>query len=246
MLAIRDRFKNIRRPQVLAWSAVIIALIVLGHFWGHEIPRLERWLAQLGPWGPIVFAMIFCAVAPLGFSITALAIAAGALFGLLKGSIVLILAAFISECLMFFLSRYFFKRQVAAYLQRHARLAALNKAATEQGARFQILLRITPIPYAACCYLLSLSGTTFATYMLGFAGFIPGNFVFVYMGYMAKHATQVAHGISPYSHYQTALMAAGLVVTLLIVAYLTRLARQAFKNIPLQNGSDAYDASHNT
>ena len=136
---------------------------------------------------------------------------------------------------MFFLSRYFFKDQVKRYLSRHEKLSALNQAATRQGARFQILLRLTPLPYAACCYLLSLSGTKFSTYMLGFAGFIPGNFVFVYMGYMAKHVTLVAHGLGPHSHWQTALLIAGFFVTIMIFAYMARLAHKALTSIPLQN-----------
>ena len=227
----------------IEWRAITItllalaALLLIGHFGKHEVPRFEAWIAGLGAWGPLAYSAIFIAFVPIGLSVTAMALLAGALFGLVKGTIVLIITGFITEVLMFYLARVFMRKRVERYIKEHPNLSAIDDAATAEGVKIQIMVRLLPIPYAICCYILALTRTTFKTYLLGFAGFIPGNFIFVYMGFAAKHVTTLAAGMGRSSALHNVVLIGGFVAAVLIFAYLARMAHKTWRDIHTTHNS---------
>ena len=84
-------------PLVKWVSVALVAASVL--VIGRQVPlapalqALEEWVTGLGIWGPVVFALLYIAVTLLMGPAWAMTLAAGAIFGLMWGTIVASLAS---------------------------------------------------------------------------------------------------------------------------------------------------------
>src|SRR5512147_955491 len=69
------------RPVLLI--VVLIAILVLAKVFnvGEKLGALRDWLVTLGPWGPLVFLLIYIVAVVAALPGAAITIAAGALFG---------------------------------------------------------------------------------------------------------------------------------------------------------------------
>lgn len=218
--------------QRLAFGVLIIsAALIFSHYIGQDLDDVEAWITGLGPWAPVTFIALFIILTPIGFSNVVFGLVAGALFGLAMGTFYLVVAGFIAEVIMFYLARTFFRRKVEQWLQKHPKLSAFDTAASKRGLGFMILVRLSPLPYSICCYLFATSRVKFSTYLLGFVGFIPGNFVIVYFGVAAKHVTKMMTDTSTGGWTQNAALFGGLAISLLIILYITHIARKAVADV---------------
>jgi uncharacterized membrane protein YdjX (TVP38/TMEM64 family) len=87
--------------------AVVAALVFAGKRLGALVPQFAAWVESLGVWGPLVFIVgyIVATVAFIPGSI--LTLAAGAIFGLARGTAFVFVGATIGSILAFLVSRYF-------------------------------------------------------------------------------------------------------------------------------------------
>lgn len=217
--------------RLIMAAGLIAAVVVLGRWMGDEIPAIEARVAALGVWGPIVLAVLVALATPLFVPDTLFAVAAGALFGLIEGTVTVVVGALAASCLCFVLSRFLLRNRVAQALSKDQRIAAVSSAAERQGLRFQLLLRLTPLSPVAVSYALGTTNTRFGTFVLGCLGIIPGIFVEVYFGYVAKHAAKMAGNVSSHSWLHQCVMFAGLAVCIVLIVYVTRMARQALAEV---------------
>ena len=69
------------RPVVLV--AALIAILVLARVFGigEKLGALRGWIESLGPWGPLVFLLIYIAAVVAALPGAAITVAAGALSG---------------------------------------------------------------------------------------------------------------------------------------------------------------------
>lgn len=208
--------------------AVLIALAVwFGPHIGDEIVAIEAWIAGLGAWGPLVFTVLLIALTSMFVPDSLLAAAAGAMFGIAIGTVVTVVGVFAAQCIAFGISRHFLNDRVQRALAHRPKLAAIQRAADHEGLRLQLLLRLTPLNPVAVSHVLATTRVRFATFLVACAGLVPGLFVEVYCGYTAKHMFKVAGQVSEHSTLHTVLTIVGLVVCILLLVYVTRLARKA-------------------
>ena len=215
----------------IALGVILLAVALwLGRDFGHHIPALEDWVAAQGPWGYFVFV---CAVV-LGTSIfvpdTVFAVAAGALFGVLGGTVIMTVGCLLTAALNYLLGRLVFERPIRALLARKPHLAAIEQAVNREGFRFQFLLRLTPVNPVTVSYVLGATGTRFATFLLACFGLVPSLFVEVYFGYVAKHVSKTSGRVSEHSTLHSAVTIAGLVLCVALLVYVIRVARKALAN----------------
>ena len=217
--------------RLIVAAGLLAAVIGLGRWLGGEIPQMEARLASLGFWGPVMLAILVALATPMFVPDTLFAVAAGALFGLIEGTVIVVLGALAASCLCFALSRSLLRGRVVAAFRKHERIAAVATAAERQGLKFQLLLRLTPLSPVAVSYALGTTHTRFSTFLVGCLGIIPGIFVEVYFGYAAKHAAKLAGNVSSHSLAHQIATFAGLAVCLVLVVYVTRLARRALAEV---------------
>lgn len=223
------------RGRLILYAAVgaaILALLLLGgRKAGQYIPEFAAWVEGLGVWGPLVFILGY-AVATVAFIPgSLLTFAAGAIFGLVKGTLYTVLGATLGASAAFLVARYVARRAIERKIAGNARFAAIDKAVGEEGFKIVALLRLSPIfPFNLLNYSLGLTQVRFLPYLLASIAMLPGTLLYVYYGHAAGSLAEVAGGVKTEkgTGYWVTL-GIGLLSTLIVTAFITRLASKALK-----------------
>jgi uncharacterized membrane protein YdjX (TVP38/TMEM64 family) len=211
----------------LAIAAIVLAIVAwLGHTLGHHLVAVENWVRGLGPVAPLAFLAALVVLALFCVPDTLFAVAAGVLFGLWLGTALIVAGVLAAASISFLLARRVLHVGVEKRLEHSPRLAAIRRAIAGGGLRLQFLLRLTPLNPVIVSYLLGTTGVRYGTFVLACAGLVPGLFVEVYFGYAAAHVGKVTSGAQHHEPLHTAIVAAGLVLCIAVMALVTRAARR--------------------
>lgn len=223
-------------PRVTTGVRAAALALVLAAFglvlWHAPIPllaaRLQEWLEGLGLWGPVAFAAIYVLVTVLALPGSAFTLLGGALFGLWQGTLAVSIGATVGAALTFLIGRYLARERVAAFLARRPALRAIDQALGEGSWRMVLLLRLSPaVPFNVQNYLYGLTAIRFwPCVVASWVGMLPGTFLYVYIGHLAGTAVSTGRARTP---AEWAMLAAGLLATVALTVYLTRLARRRLK-----------------
>lgn len=227
--------------KLLAAIVGLVVLIWLGRQLGSYVPQFTAWVESLGVWGPLVFitgyAMATIALIP-GSIIT---LAAGAIFGLVQGTILVFFGASLGAMGAFLVARYGARRWVENKLESKPRFRMIDKAVAQQGGKIVFLLRLSPIfPFSLLNYALGLTKVRFRDYMIACFGMIPGTFLYVYYGKALGSLAAVAGGaqVERDAGYWVVL-SLGLLATVVVTAIVTRIAKRALsQGVSAQEVSD--------
>lgn len=212
-------------------AVLLAAICVLGYLWGQHVPQVEAFIGSLGYWGPVIFILLFIMTMPLFVPNAGFAIAAGALFGLWWGTVYIVIAGLISEMMIFTGGHIWLRGRVEKWLQKYPKMIALRSALTERPIKLMILLRLSPLPFTPICYMMSTTRVTYRDYLIGFIGYIPGNFATVYFGFVAKHVAKAAGGADDLSRGKLIIAIVGLVATIVLVTWVSRTAKKAIEQV---------------
>jgi uncharacterized membrane protein YdjX (TVP38/TMEM64 family) len=211
--------------------AVLALVFWVGRFAAHELKAVEDWIAGLDYWGPLAFMALLIVGTSLFVPDTLFAVAGGALFGLAWGTVLTFVAASLSAVLNFWISRKLLRERVLAILAGRPKLAAIERAASRQGLRLLILLRLTPLNPATISYAVGASEIGFGAFLVGCVGLAPGLFVEVYFGYVVTHVAHLAGGAHEHSRLHLVITAVGFAMCVVLLLYVTRLAHRALKDV---------------
>ncbi|MEO7986774.1 MAG: VTT domain-containing protein [Gemmatimonadales bacterium] len=219
-----------RRLKLLAILALIVGLIVLGRRAAALLPALAEQVSRLGAWAPVIFAAVYVVGAVLLIPGSVLTLAAGALFGLVRGTVVVFLAATLGAAAAFLVARYVARGLVERRIGT-GRLAAVDRALARKGLRLVLLLRLTPVvPYSLLNYSLGLTGVSLRDFLLGSAGMLPGTLLYVYYGKVAGDVAALAGGVAvPHDTTYWVFVAVGLLATIAVSVMVARTARRALQ-----------------
>jgi uncharacterized membrane protein YdjX (TVP38/TMEM64 family) len=232
-------------PKLIAAIGFLVALLLFGREAAVRLPTFAAWVQSLGVWGPLAFILGYGLAAILLVPAFLLTLSAGALWGFRLGMLYVSLGASFGAALAFLAARYVVRRFVEAYVDRHPRLAAIDRAVEAEGARLVLLLRLSPlVPYVLLNYILGISRVRFRDYMLGLAGMLPIVAVYVYAGKVAGDLATLAAGASaPRGATYYWLLALGLASTALATVLVTRAAARAVESRELVNAAIETDSS---
>ena len=238
--SITSRAPRLSRARVLAAIAAVALLFVAGRQLGALIPAFTAWVDGLGVWGPVVFVVGYVLAAVAFVPGSLLTLAAGAIFGLGKGTALVMLAATLGASAAFLVSRYLARGFVERRLAGNERFAAIDRAIGTEGRKLVFLLRLSPVfPFNLLNYGLGLTRVRFVDYLVASVGMLPGTLLYVYYGKVAGDVARLAggagvrHGAAYYS-----VLALGLVATVVVTTLVTRTARRALR--------EATDGDHAT
>ena len=209
-----------------------VALVIfLGRQGGAYVPHFTAWVETLGVWGPIVFIAGY-AIATVAFIPgSVLTLAAGAIFGLLKGIVLAFAAAVAGSTLAFLVSRHIARDTMERRLADNPRFSAIDRAVSAQGRKIVFLLRLSPVfPFNLLNYGLGLTNVRLVDYMIASLGMLPGTLLYVYYGKLAGDVAALAGGVaSEKGVADYAVLILGLVATIVVTTFVTRIARRALK-----------------
>lgn len=214
------------RGKLILWIVVGLlaaALLILGgRQLGVYIPQFRAWVEGLGALAPIVFILGY-AVATVAFIPgSALTVAAGAIFGVVEGTIYTLVGATIGASAAFLLARYVARGAIERRISGNPRFAAIDKAVGREGFKIVALLRLSPVlPFNLLNYALGLTRVRFLHYLAASVAMLPGTLLYVYSG---AAVGDLAGGAG-----NRVLLGIGLVATIVVTAFITRLAGRALR-----------------
>jgi uncharacterized membrane protein YdjX (TVP38/TMEM64 family) len=161
-----------------------------------------------------------------------LTLAAGFLFGLGYGLVIVSFASTTGATCAFLVGRFLARDWVAAKLQGLPRFSALDKAVGEQGAMVVLLTRLSPIfPFSLLNYGLGLTQVKLRHYVLAsWLGMIPGTLLYVYLGSIASNLTSIFAGDLADLPASNWLFYLGLGATAVLTVAITRIATRALNS----------------
>ena len=222
------------RPILLL--IVLIAILVLAKVFnlGEKLGALRDWLVTLGPWGPLVFILIYIVAVVAALPGAAITIAAGALFGSVLGVILVNIGATIGASLAFLIGRYFARQAVVNWLSKSDKFQKLDKLTEEHGDIMVALTRLVPIfPFNLLNYGFGLTKVPFWTYVFyTWLCTLPGTILFV-VGADAV-AKALREGRIPWPLVGTFLVA---------LVFLTLLVRSARRKLQMKEMKTAAGVS---
>lgn len=192
------------------------------------LQALRTWIAGLGPWGPVIFALIYAVWAVAFLPGSALTLAGGAIFGLGVGFAAVICGATLGAALSFLIARYVAREKVSKMARSNPKFGAIDQAIEEGGWKIVAMLRLSPaIPFNLQNYLYGLTPIRFWPCVLTSAIFMmPGTLLYVYLGYVGGQGLAAASGGGA-STERWALIGVGLAATVGVTVYVTKLAQKA-------------------
>jgi uncharacterized membrane protein YdjX (TVP38/TMEM64 family) len=213
------------------------ALVVGGRSLIGPLQRFAAWVQDLGIWGPVVFILGYAAATVAFAPGAVLTLAAGALFGLVYGTVYTLAGATLGASLAFLVSRYVARRAIEHRIAGNPRFQAIDRAVGREGFKIVALLRLSPVfPFNLLNYALGLTRVRFLDYFAASAAMLPGTLLYVYYGKAAGSlaAAFAGSGGAPAAggHSKAAswaLLGVGLLATVAVTTYVTRLAGRALR-----------------
>lgn len=232
---------DVRRRPVWKWAAValsgvfpFIAIAILPV--GATVVRLNEIFDRLGPLGLVVFEILYIVNAVLLGPAWLLALVAGLAFGLVKGILVVWVAATIAAAAAFLIARYLARSRVEKVARKNENFEAVDRAIAKNGGKVVLLLRISPFfPYTIANYLYGLTAVRFVPYVLATAaGILPMVAIYVSIGAAGREAVEAASGGGPGSAAEWIVFAAGVACTVIAAVIITRGARRELQIMRLE------------
>jgi len=215
-----------RWKWLLYLGAVILLLAAAKYFNVQDLLKQALdWVGRLGPWGPVIFIAIYVAATVLLIPGSVLTLGAGAVFGLIRGTLIVSVASTLAATCAFLIGRYLARAAVARKIEGNEKFAAIDRAVAAEGWKVVLLTRLSPLfPFTLLNYAFGLTQVKLGHYVLAsWIGMLPGTVMYVYLGSLAN----VSAGQRARTLAEWALYGVGLLATIGVTIFVTRIARKA-------------------
>ena len=126
----------------------------------------QAWVAALGPVGYIVYTLGY-GIIGVFFPASILTLGAGAIFGVVGGTIVVAVGATIAATLSFLLARTILRKRVEAMAAKNPKFRAIDQAIAREGAKIVVLVRLSAVfPFLFVNYAFGLTNIGLLPYVV--------------------------------------------------------------------------------
>jgi uncharacterized membrane protein YdjX (TVP38/TMEM64 family) len=216
----------------LAVAAVVLLLAAGKYLHVQELLReaLAR-IAGLGLWGPVIFVAIYVLACVLFIPGAILTLGAGFIFGVIKGTMIVSVASTLGAASAFLVGRYLAREWVAKKIEGNERFKAVDEAVAREGWKIVGLVRLSPIfPFNLLNYAFGLTKVSLRDYFFAsWIGMFPGTVMYVYIGSLAGDLATLGAGRHARTPAEWAMYVVGLLATVAVTVYVTRIARKALE-----------------
>lgn len=215
------------RWKWLLLGIVVVALVIA--FLCFDVRELlERalaWVGEIGLVGVAVFVVLYVLATVLFLPGSVLTLGAGAIYGVVWGSLYVSLASTLGATAAFLIGRYLARDAVARKISQNERFAAIDEAVGREGWKIVMLIRLSPaFPFNLLNYAFGLTHVRLSHYVLAsWIGMMPGTVMYVYLGSLAKAAASSEGRTTG----EWVLYGVGLLATVIVTVFVTRLAKKA-------------------
>jgi uncharacterized membrane protein YdjX (TVP38/TMEM64 family) len=226
-----------RRALYLQITAFIVAIglfLLLSRFFPivDLIGRTQKRVVDLGPWGALLFPLLFACCSVLLLPGGILSVGSGFFFGLWWGFVIVLIGNSIGAAISFALSRWLGKRWFRRRLSGEPMLKVLEPAVQREGWKIIFLSQLHPFfPTSLLNYLYGLTSIPFRIYMFWTSlGRAPGLFVYVYLGTLGQFGLNVARGKTHPRMVEYWTWGGAFITTTLLFILLSRTALRAIQD----------------
>jgi uncharacterized membrane protein YdjX (TVP38/TMEM64 family) len=225
--------KSGSKAKLVLWAVIIVALLAAARYFNVQalLRQALDWIAGLGPWGPVIFVLLYIAATVLFLPGLILTLGAGFVFGVVKGSIVVSIAATLGATAAFLVGRYLARDWVSKKIEGNTKFKAIDDAVGREGWKIVGLTRLSPaFPFNLLNYAFGLTRVSLRDYFFAsWIGMMPGTVMYVYFGSLAGDLATLGTGQRTTSTAEWVLRVVGLLATVAVTVYVTRVARRALQ-----------------
>lgn len=210
-------------------ALLIIAAIIIAYRFlpvSEWLRGFQTYVRGLGALGYVVYIVVYavCVVAFVPASI--LTLGAGAIFGFVGGTIVVVIGATIGATLAFLLARTVMRKRIEKMTESNKKFRALDRAIANEGMKIVFLVRLAVVfPFTYINYAFGLTAIPLWRYVVAtFLGIIPATAAFVFA---SSAATKAATGET--SNITKIVYITGGVVAIIVSVLIGRIATRAIK-----------------
>ena len=211
----------------LSAAAIVASVLLILRAMPMELAlsALDGRIMSLDGWGPVAYGMIYIALAVLFVPASPLTVAAGGLFGMWVGTVLVSIASTTAAAISFLIGRYVAGDMVQARVRLSGTIAAIEGAIAESGWKIVALLRLSPVfPFGVSNYLLGTTSIRFTPYVVAsWMAMIPGTLMYVYLGDITRVAVISSEAMTA---GQWVLHVVGLAATIGLMAMFGVKAKQ--------------------
>jgi uncharacterized membrane protein YdjX (TVP38/TMEM64 family) len=228
-----------QKPGVaLKWKVVLgimlaAALVAAARFFHVQdlLSAALEWIRGLGTMGPVIFVVTYILASVFFLPGSVLTLGAGAIFGVVKGSIIVSIAATLGAASAFLVGRYLARGWVEKEIEGNEKFKAIDETVAREGWKIVGLTRLSPIfPFNLLNYAYGVTKVSLRDYFLAsWIGMLPGTIMYVYIGSLAGDLATLGTGSGPATTAQWVLRVVGLLATVAVTVYVTRIARRALE-----------------
>ncbi len=225
--------KSNRWIKPLLIAAAVIAVLVLGGKYLHLQQRIAdvlAWIENLGPAGMGVYALLYIVACILFIPGSLLTLGAGAIYGVVAGSILVSVSSTLGATAAFLVGRYFARDWIAKKIEGNARFTTIDDAVAKEGWRIVGLTRLSPVfSFNLLNYAYGLTKVSLREYFFAsWIGMMPGTVMYVYIGSLAGDLASIgAETAEAPSTARWTINIVAFIATVLVTVYVTKIARKA-------------------
>jgi len=214
---------------LIAAAAVVVTI-------RYDAPALLRnllaWIDAQGVAGIMVFVATYIVATVLFIPGSILTLGAGFVFGVVGGTLAVSVASTLGATAAFLVGRYVARGWVASKTGNSPRFASIDSAVGREGWKIVLLTRLSPIfPFNLLNYAYGLTGVSLPAYFFAsWIGMLPGTLMYVYFGSLAATLATLGGATEQRGGAQWVIYGLGLVATVAVTVFITRLARRALRN----------------
>jgi uncharacterized membrane protein YdjX (TVP38/TMEM64 family) len=225
-----DTAKEYAVPLAVGAAVLVLAGSQAGNIHANAASMLDQAVTKIsgmGPMGYLYFAAIYIAAEVLAIPVFPLTASSGYLFGVVPGTLTVLISATVAACISFCIGRTVLRGWASKLTNEWPKWKAIDGAIAKEGFKVILLLRLSPLlPFAVSNYLYGITSVDFVSFFAAtFLGFAPGTIGIVYAGSAGK--SLLAEGGSVPWYFAVA----GVGLVIFMGQTLARIAGDAIKQM---------------
>jgi uncharacterized membrane protein YdjX (TVP38/TMEM64 family) len=213
---------------VIAFVVVGLVLVARAFDISQKLKEALAWVEGHGTTGVIVFIVIYVAACVFFVPASLLTLGAGAVYGVIWGSIYVSIASTVGATCAFLVGRYLARDAIQRRIAGNAKFSAIDEAVGREGWKIVGLTRLSPVfSFTLLNYAYGLTRVGLRDYILAsWIGMMPGTVMYIYIGSLAGDIATLG-GERTRSTQEWVLYIVGLLATVVATVYVTKVARKA-------------------
>jgi uncharacterized membrane protein YdjX (TVP38/TMEM64 family) len=158
-------------------------------------------------------------------------VACGTVYGFWGGILLVVAGHTLGSMLCLLITRYLLRDWAAKKLRNYPRINAVKEVIQKKGWRIVLLIRLSPImPFSLITYALGLTNISLGRFLFATGvGALPSTCLYVYIGTLIGNLTKIRSDLSQHPSWEWILQGVGLMITVAVTFWITRLAARALK-----------------